>query len=341
MKTNLVSTWQLGSIVILAPSKRTLNAVIMAMILITLSLVFSLMLGKNGITPDDFITLFKGEATPYQDWLFWQSRLPRALCAIGAGAALGISGAVFQTLTKNPLGSPDIIGINAGASAGAVLWLWFLPNQPIAIGALLGAVSVLTIMLIALGKSWQLSRQLVLLGIAINAFAVATVQLILTLVQREQAQQLFGYLSGSLANRNWQDVSVIFMTLIIFVPLLLLLARRLSLLTQGYDSAIVLGSRVDTTQWQALLLASGLALGAVLTVGPVAFVALVAPHLARFGHSRLALLRSAIYGSLLLLVSDTITLTLPGLFRMPVGVLTALIGGLYLVGLLSRQVTNK
>ena len=329
--------WQWRLITLRAPTSRTINGALFAIILLIAALLLSLLLGHQGLSPISLVKALFGRASDYEHWLLWQSRLPRALCAVGTGMALGLSGAVFQSLTRNPLGSPDILGINAGASAGAVLWLLWLPALPLLFGALLGVVAVLFLFFAGLGRQWQFSRNLILMGIAINAFAVALVQFALTLVQREQAQQMLGYLSGSLAHRTWYDVLLISSVLLLVLPSLLLLSRRLAILSLGRELAQALGNPVRQTQTVALLLATLLALGAVLCAGPVAFVALVAPHLARFGHRQLALLRSALIGALLLLGADTLTLLLPSNQRLPVGVLTALIGGLYLALLLTRE----
>src|SRR5699024_8698432 len=128
----------------------------------------------------------------------------------------------------------------------------------------------LVLFFLALGRDWHVSRNLILVGVAINALAIALVQGALTLVRRQQAQQLLSYLSGSLAYRGWSDVILIAVVLVIALPGLLLLTRRLGLLALGNDTATALGNPVRRTLWQALLLATALALGAVLTAGPVA-----------------------------------------------------------------------
>ncbi len=337
MKDSRFSVWRWGSLILRAPAPAAVQTAVVGACGILLALMLSLTLGESGLSPDRLLQALRGEAEPYEHWLLWQSRLPRALCALGVGAALGIAGAVFQSLSRNPLGSPDIIGINAGASAGAVLWLLFLPGLSVAWGALAGAVCVLLLLLPGLGPQGQLSRSLVLMGVAINAFAIAVVQFALTLVQREQAQQMLGYLAGSLAHRDWQQVALIGLTLAVAVPGLLLLSRRLGLLAMGRDMASSLGNPLRATQLMALILATALALGAVLCAGPVAFVALVAPHLARWRGQQLALLRSGLIGALLLLSADTLTLTLPGAQRLPVGVLTAMLGGAYLAWILFAE----
>ncbi|PSL16158.1 iron complex transport system permease protein [Marinobacterium halophilum] len=335
------SVWRWGSFTLRAPAPAALQTAVVGTFGVLLALMLSLTLGESGLSPARLIQALRGEAEPYEQWLLWQSRLPRALCALGVGTALGVAGAVFQSLSRNPLGSPDIIGINAGASAGAVLWLLFLPGLSVAWGALAGAVCVLLLLLPGLGPQGQLSRSLVLMGVAINAFAIAVVQFALTLVQREQAQQMLGYLAGGLVHRDWQQVALIGLILAVALPGLLLLSRRLGLLALGRDMASSLGNPLRSTQLTALILATVLALGAVLCAGPVAFVALVAPHLARRRGQQLALLRSGLIGALLLLSADTLTLTLPGTQRLPVGVLTAMLGGAYLAWILFAELLRR
>ncbi len=333
--------WRCGPLTLRAPAPAAVQTAVIGTCGVLLALMLSLTLGESGLSPASLVQALRGEAEPYEQWLLWQSRLPRALCALGVGTALGVAGAVFQSLSRNPLGSPDIIGINAGASAGAVLWLLFLPGLSVAWGALAGAVSVLLLLVPGLGPQGQLSRSLVLMGVAVNAFAIALVQFALTLVQREQAQQMLGYLAGSLAHRDWQQVGLIGLTLAVALPGLLLLSRRLGLLALGQDMASSLGNPLRATQLMALILATVLALGAVLCAGPVAFVALVAPHLARWRGQQLALLRSGLIGALLLLSADTLTLTLPGTQRLPVGVLTAMLGGAYLAWILFAELFRR
>lgn len=342
MRGTRFPVWRWGPLTLRAPASAAVKTAVIGTCGVLLALMLSLTLGESGLSPARLFQALNGEAEPYEQWLLWQSRLPRALCALGVGTALGVAGAVFQSLSRNPLGSPDIIGINAGASAGAVLWLLFLPGLSVAWGALTGAVCVLVLLLPGLGPQGQLSRSLVLMGVAINAFAIALVQFALTLVQREQAQQMLGYLAGSLAHRDWHQVSLIGLTLAVALPGLLLLSRRLGLLALGRDMASSLGSPLRATQLMALILATILALGAVLCAGPVAFVALVAPHLARWrGPQQLALLRSGLIGALLLLSADTLTLTLPGDQRLPVGVLTAMLGGVYLAWVLFAELLRR
>lgn len=333
--------WQWGPLTIRAPAQAAVKTAVFGTLGVFLALALSLTLGEAGLSPDRLLQALRGEAEPYEHWLLWQSRLPRALTALGVGAALGVAGAVFQSLSRNPLGSPDIIGINAGASAGAVLWLLLLPGVSVAWGALIGAVTVLLLLIPGMGRNGQLSRSLVLMGVAINALAIALVQFALTLVQREQAQQMLGYLAGSLSHRDWQQVTLIALTLAVALPGLLLLSRRLGLLALGRDTAISLGIPLRATQLLALILATVLALGAVLCAGPVAFVALVAPHLARWNGKQLALLRSGLIGALLLLGADTLTLILPGTQRLPVGVLTAMLGGAYLAWILFAELFRQ
>ncbi|WP_416886677.1 FecCD family ABC transporter permease [Marinospirillum sp.] len=341
MMTPRFPLWSCGPITILAPSKAALHTTLFGFLGLLGCLLLSLTLGESGLSPARLLQALAGQAEAYEHWLLWQSRLPRALTALGAGAALGIAGAVFQSLSRNALGSPDIIGINAGASAGAVLCLLFLPSLPLAWGALCGTLLVLVLLLPGLGNRGEFSNRLIVMGIAVNALAIAIIQFTLTLVQREQAQQLLGYLSGSLAHRDWQQVSWIALTLAVAVPGLLLLSRRLNLLTLGPETSISLGLPLRQTQLTAILFASLLALGAVLCAGPVSFIALVAPHLARWKNQQLALLRSGVIGALLLLGADTLTLLLPGQQRLPVGVLTAMLGGSYLTLLLLGQMFKR
>ncbi|MBS9431487.1 FecCD family ABC transporter permease [Photorhabdus hainanensis] len=329
-------TFMLGTAVFLVPPQRTQRAILLILLLLAALFYLSLALGKQGID-----TPWLATSTPYQEFILTQLRLPRALVAIGAGATLALSGSLFQLTTRNALGSPDIIGVNAGAAAGIVATLIIWPGVlPIPLGALLGAsFAVLLVYAGNISRSGQMqTTKIVISGIAIAALCMAFVNFAISNVRLEQAQQLASLLHGSLANRGWQDVGLIYGT-ILFAPFLFWLGRQLNYVNLGYEVANTLGVPVRTIQLMSLLLAVLLASMAVLVVGPVAFIALSAPQIARrlVRAKGAALFCSALVGALLLLASDLITLLLPTSARLPAGVITAGVGGVYLMYLLYAE----
>lgn len=284
--------------------------------------------------------------TPWQEYVLWQLRAPRLLVAIGAGAALALSGALFQRTTANALGSPDIIGVNAGAAVGIVATLTVWPGVlPVPLGALLGALAAVALVYAgSMGRFGQLqTTQVVIAGIAIAAVGMALVNFAVSQLRIEVAQQLAALLSGSLANKRWQDVGIIGGVLLTMIAPLIWLRRELAFVMVGHRVANTLGVPVRLTNILSILCAVLLASAAVLVVGPVAFVALAAPHIARrlMAAQGAGLFSAALIGALLMLLSDLITLLLPTSGRLPVGVITAALGGSYLMTLLYAELRRS
>ncbi|UOO82290.1 iron chelate uptake ABC transporter family permease subunit [Uruburuella testudinis] len=305
-----------------------------AMLLTTVALaVMAALWGKQQWLGADLPALLRHEAGAVKEWLFWQLWLPRALVAAGAGAALGAAGAVFQCLTRNPLGSPDIIGVNAGAAMGAVAAALLWPGYvPVTLGALLGSLLVLLLILLGTRGRMDFGMDIIISGLAVNAAALALVQFGLTSVRQESAQQMAAWLSGSLAARSWAQVEAVWLGLPPLLLALVLLNTRLGLLALGDAAAAALGVPLRRTAWLALLSATALAALAVVAAGPVAFLALAAPHLVRhlFDTDRPMIAAAALMGAVLLLLSDGVARLLPTASQLPVGVVTAGLGGVYL-----------
>lgn len=266
-------------------------------------------------------------------------RLPRVLSAIGAGAALGVSGSIFQSLARNALGSPDVIGFTTGAATGALVQIVLFGAQPtqVAIGTIVGgSVTAGIVLLLARRGGGIAGRQLILVGIGVGAIASAVNGLLLVRGTIDSSSQANLWLSGSLDARQWSHALPVLAGVALVIPIVLVLSRRASLMELGDDIAQQLGVRVERTR--LLLVACAVALAALATaaVGPIAFIALAAPQLVR------RLLRSdtppvigaAAMGAVLLVVADLMTQLLPVTFAVPVGRMTGVVGGLYLLWLL-------
>jgi iron complex transport system permease protein len=296
--------------------------------------------GELGITPAELPAVLAGEGSRAQEWVLWSNRAPRIGVAALAGAAFGVAGSLFQSVTRNPLGSPDVIGLGAGAAAGAaaatLVWPGVLPAP---VGALLGAGLAVGAVLLGAGRGVRAPFRMVVVGIAIGAMSLAFVQLALARATAEEAQQVAAWLNGSLLSRNAGHVATIGVALVVLLPCALALTRRLQLVEMGDDAATALG--VDPGRTRTLAIAVGVALtaAAVSVCGPVAFIALTAPQIARrlTGSTGPGMAAAACTGAVLLVGADLLAQHAPWGVQYPVGVLTALLGGTYLAYLLVRE----
>ncbi len=301
----------------------------------------SLAVGDYSIGVLDVVrTLFGNPPDPLAEFIVNGRRLPRALVALLVGAALGASGAVFQSLSRNPLGSPDVIGFTQGASAGAVFVILVVGGSlaQVALGAIVGGLLTATAVYLLAYKRGVQGFRLILVGIAVGAMLISAVRYMLMRAELIEATGAQVWLTGSLNTRGWNHVVAVGIGMAIIMPVLLGLARPMRIIEMGDDAATGLGVNAERTRIGLLLAATGLAAMAVAAAGPIAFIALSAPHLAR----RLARApgttvgSAALMGALLLGVSDLVAQwVLP--HQLPVGVVTVSVGGLYLLWLLARE----
>ena len=281
-----------------------------------------------------------GQGTRATEFIVLDLRLPRALTAIGAGAALGAAGAIFQSITRNPLGSPDVIGFTQGASAGAVLELTVGAGNTlqVALAAVAGGAVTAAVVYLLSFRHGVAGYRLVLVGIGASALLLAVVRYLLTRANLTDAFTAAVWLVGSLNGVGYAQVGALAGTLIILIPAALLLARPLNMLELGDDSATALGVRAERSRVLAIAVAVLLSAVATACIGPVAFVALSAPQLARrlTRATGVGILPAALMGALVLSVSDFSAEHLLAT-ELPVGVCTGAVGGIYLAWLLARQ----
>ena len=298
-------------------------------------------LGDYPLPAGDVIASLLGNGSTATDFVVLDLRLARALCAATIGAALGASGAAFQALTRNPLGSPDIIGFTSGAATGALLQILIIGGTSLAIagGALVGGLaSELVVYLLAMGRG-AVGYRLVLVGIGLNAFLWAINWYLLITAKLEDAMSAQVWLTGSLNGRSWDQLWPVLGVVLICLPLLMIASRPLGLLEMGDDAARALGVRADRTRVVIVILAVALAAGATATAGPIAFVALAAPQLAKrlTGSVAVSVLPAALMGAFVLAVSDIVSQRLFAPVQLPVGIATGVVGGLYLIWLLLSE----
>ncbi|WP_066586640.1 FecCD family ABC transporter permease [Cellulomonas timonensis] len=319
------------------------RAVLVCVAMLALAVVAALLtltIGELGIPLRELPDVLTGNGTRAQEWVLRTNRLPRLLVGALAGAAFGVAGSIFQSVTRNPLGSPDVIGLGAGAAAGAaaasLVWPGFVPAS---VGALAGAGIAIGAVYVGSGRGFAAPYRMVVTGIAIGAMALAFVQLALARATREDAFAMAAWLNGSLASRRWSDVTLIALALLVLIPTALLLTRRLQLVEMGDDAAIGLGVDPTRTRNLAVGVAVLLTSAAVTVSGPVAFVALTAPQIARrlTRSSGPGMVAAACTGATVLVVADLLAQRLPFGVQYPVGVVTAALGGVYLAILLIRE----
>jgi iron complex transport system permease protein len=304
-------------------------------------LVLSVGTGEFSIPPREVVETLLGGGDRSTRFVIETLRLPRALTGILVGAALGASGAIFQSITRNPLGSPDVIGFVQGASAGAVLEIVVLGGGTFAIaaGAVVGGVGTAFVVYVLAYRGGVQGYRLVLIGIGIAAMLVAVTDYLLTRSTLEEAQAANVWLTGSLNGRGWEHVRPVGVTLAILLPATALLARRLRMLELGDDVARALGVSIERSRLALILVAVLLAAVATASAGPVVFVALAAPQIARrlTRASGPGVGCAALMGAALLLAADFASERVFGPTQLPVGVMTGVGGGLYLIWLLRRE----
>lgn len=302
----------------------------------------TLMVGDTFYSPDEVIRVILGQTVPGASFTVGDLRLPRAVLGVLAGLAFGMAGVTFQTMLRNPLASPDVIGISSGASAAAVIGIVVLGlgETPVAFLAL-GAALVTALVIYLLSRRGGFAgARLILIGIGVAALLDSVITYVLSRAAQWDLQTAMRWLTGSLNGAAWPSIAPLAIACAVIVPVLLLLERELGILRLGDDSAAALGVRVGAVRVVVIVGAVCLLAFATAAAGPIAFVAFMAgPIAARLvGPGASLLLPAGLVGVLLVLVAD-----LAGQFafgnRYPVGVVTGVIGAPYLLFLLIR--TNR
>ncbi|MEV4418852.1 iron chelate uptake ABC transporter family permease subunit [Patulibacter sp. NPDC049589] len=306
-------------------------------------LVLAVGTGEYPISPGQVISTLLGGGDQSTSFIVETIRLPRALTAVLVGAALGAAGAIFQSVTRNPLGSPDIIGFTAGASAGAVLQIVVFDggSGAVALGALAGGIgtAVVVWLLAFRGGEGVQGYRLILVGIGTSFVLVGVTDYLLTRARLEDAAAANVWITGSLNGRGWEHVVPVAVTLAVVLPLVFLAARELRMMEMGDDAAVALGVPVAAARNGLLVLAVALTAVATSSTGPVLFVALAAPQIGR----RLTRATgpgvgvAAMTGAVLLIASDFAAQRLFPDQQLPVGVVTGVAGGGYLIWLLWNE----
>ncbi|MGW0997568.1 FecCD family ABC transporter permease [Streptomyces sp. NPDC002520] len=320
------------------------RAVTVVVLLLLAALAASVVLIGTGDFPipaGDVVKTLLGDGSAGQEFIVRELRLPRVLVGLLVGGSLGLGGALFQAVTRNPLGSPDVLGLGQGATAGALVMIVLFSGSAaqVTAGALVGGlVTGFAIYLLAWKRGVH-GYRLVLVGIGVSAILTAVNGYLLTVSDIVDAARAVVWMTGSLDGRDWDQVRPLLGLCAVLVPLALVNARGLRTMEMGDDVSNALGVRVERVR--ALLMVTAVLLTATATAaaGPVGFVALTAPQLAR----RLTrspgpnLLPSLCMGAALLVTADWVSQRAFGADQLPVGVVTGVLGGVYLLWLLVTE----
>lgn len=299
----------------------------------------SISIGDFAIPLSDVVPAIFGHGNESSDFIIHRLRLPRALTAVLVGGSFGLSGAIFQTLARNPLASPDIIGITAGASTAAVAMIVLIGASgfAVSIGALAGSLLTAAAIYGLAFKRGVSSYRLVLVGVGVAAVLTATTSYLLTRAKIFDVQRATVWLTGSLNGRGWEHVRPVAIAVAVLFPAAVALARPLRALQLGDDTAKGLGVAVERNRASLILVAVALVGVATAAAGPVSFVALVsAPIARRLVKAPVTVVPAAMMGALLLLLSDLAARRTFAPTELPVGILTGILGAPYLVWLLAR-----
>ncbi|GEP48454.1 iron ABC transporter permease [Microbacterium saccharophilum] len=315
-----------------------LAGVLAAVLVVT---IVSLSLGDYAIGPAELWRTLLGGGDRVQSYVVFQVRAPRLVMALLVGAALGAAGALLQSLLRNPLASPDLLGISAGSGAAAVFGILILglTGPLLAIAAFAGGLVVAAFLLLAGSRRADGGFRLILAGVGVAFLCVAVTNYLMVRAKVELAQAALIWLTGSLASTPWWNVAIVAGAVLLAVPAVVACARWLPLTQMGAATAASLGVPPSTVRIVAVLAAVLLTSVTCAFVGPIAFIALCAPAIARplLGHGAVGIGTSAAVGAFLLTSADLVAqFALPG-YSLPVGVVTGAIGAVFLLWLLATS----
>lgn len=320
-------------------NKNTLIFTISIVILLVISFI-SLLFGSKPLNISNvFDAIFNYSSSRYS-FIVFEYRIPRLLIAMMVGMSLAIAGAIFQGVLRNPLASTDVLGIGKGAGFFACLVISLNLKSSISIAAMIGGLMVGIIIYLLTKKTNFKNTSIVVMGIAMSALFDAGIQY-LNISNSANVQTILLWLTGSVWGRYWDEVQILIPYVAIFIPLAIIFANKIDILSLGDKVAINLGENVNFLRVGLLLI--GIILTASSVSGTIGFVGLIAPHIAKnlvgYKH-RLVIPLSGLIGANLLVISDIIGRTIISPMEIPVGIVTAIIGAPYFLYLLLRKKAN-
>lgn len=318
-------------------------AVCLALVLLALGVgVLLIGSGDYPLPPGEVLATLAGNGHPADAFIVNEVRVPRLATALAVGSALGLAGAIFQALVRNPLGSPDILGFTQGAATGAltVIVLFGAGSAALAFGAVAGGLLTGAVIYLLAWRGGLHGYRLILVGIGVAAILTGVNGYLLTRSDLNAAARAVLWLTGSLEGSGWDDALPLLVALGVLLPVIFLgCSRGLRALEMGEDTAYALGVPVERVRLTLLACAVLLAAFAAAAAGPIAFVALTAPQLAR----RLTkapgpnLFPALCMGAVLVVTADWLAGRAFGEHQLPVGVVTGVLGGGYLIWLLASE----
>lgn len=322
-------------------ARRRMRVVTITLVLAVVAAGVALSIGDYALSPDRLWQTLTGSGTRIEQYVVFQVRAPRTAMALVTGAALGIAGALLQSYLGNPLASPDLLGISGGSGFAAVFTILALgtTGPVLALSAFVGGAVVAIILMIAGRALRDGGFRLILAGIGISFLTASAIDFLMVRAQVEEARTALLWLTGSLSSTPWWQVLTVLAVLIASIPALVAAARWLPITQLGPETASGLGVRSERVRWVIVGVAVLLTAATCAFVGPIGFIALCAPAIARplLGHGAVGVATSGALGAVLLLVADLLAqFAIPGL-SMPVGVVTGAVGAVFLLWLLATS----
>ncbi|WP_237565427.1 FecCD family ABC transporter permease [Ornithinimicrobium cavernae] len=322
--------------------RRRSLVVLTGLLVLLLGLVAArVLLGDYTITIPDFVRIVTGADIPGASYILLESKLPRAVAGTLAGLALGATGATFQTMARNPLASPDVLGITLGCSAAAVSAAVLLdaPGGMVSLAALGGGAAVAVALVVLSGTHpGAAPGRMILVGIALAAMLVSVIHWVLVRADIYQAHEAMVWLTGSLNGVTWSEIRLLTLVVVVALPLLLYVGSHLQVVELGDDLASGLGRHPRATRTRAIALVVVLTAATTAVCGPIAFVAFLSgPTARRLLRGRPSLLTAGLVGAVIVVAADYLAAyALPG-NNFPVGVVTGLAGAPFLLWLLATS----
>jgi len=305
------------------------------------TLIFAPVVGMKTISPASFFRPFSEDMDTY---IFWNIRLPRVLTAFFAGTALSVSGMAFQAMFRNPLATPFTLGVASGAAFGAAMYMWFglsvtfLGISGISISSFLGSLlSIMVVYSVTRVKRGFSTATMLLTGVAVSFFFSSVILFIQYMSDFTQSFRIIRWLMGGFEIVGFSSFFNIVPFVVVGIAIVFYLVNELNLITTGDDIAISRGVNVSTTKTVLFFATSLMISGVVSICGPIAFVGMISPHICRLmigtNHKYLAP-ATLIFGGMFLTLCDAVSRTIIAPAEIPVGVITALLGGPFFLWLL-------
>ena len=310
------------------------------LILLVLLVLARALLGDYTVTIPDAVRIIGGAKIPGATFILMESKLPRAVMAVIAGAAFGAAGAAYQSMLRNPLASPDILGITLGASTAAVFGVVILGLSGAGVTAIAfaGALAVAVAIHAFAGGGGGATGRMILVGIGLSAMLSALIQWVLLKADVYRAQDALVWLSGSLTSVTWTSIARLLVVVAILLPILVLLSRQLEALSLGDDLAAGLGIATGRVRLGVTLCVVLLTASATAVAGPIAFVGFLSGPIARrLRGGRTSIPTAALVGSCIVVAADYLAAYAIPDTNLPVGVVTGLAGAPFLLWLLASS----